>query len=72
MSTHPRKTVAEAAIFDNATVNNSRRGADVKVLVGAGPCWERFAKAVHRKRARFEDLELFLKVLKTRYGNSPV
>ena len=27
---------------------------------------------MHRKGAKFEDLELFLKVLQTRYGNIPV
>ena len=29
-------------------------------------------RAVHRKGATFEDLELFLKVLQTRYGTIPV
>ena len=29
-------------------------------------------RAVHRKGANFENLELFLNVLKTRYGNTPV
>ena len=69
---HPRKAVAEAAYFDYATVKNSRQGAEVKILVGAGPRGATFARAVHRKGATFEDLELFLKVLQTRYGNIPV
>ena len=42
------------------------------ILVGAGPRGETFARAVHRKGAKFEDLEQFLKVLQTRYGNIPV
>ena len=72
VSTHPRKAVAEAAYFDYSTVKNSQQGAVVKILVGAGPRRETFARAVHRKGATFEDLELLLKVLRTRYGNSPV
>ena len=51
---------------------NSQQCAEGKVLVGAGPRGETFARAVHRKGAKFEDLELFLKVLQTRYGNIPV
>ena len=69
VSTHPPKAVAEAAYFDYATVKNSQQIAEVKILVGAGPRGETFAS---RKRAKFEDLELFLKVLKTRYGNIPM
>ena len=72
VSTHPRTAVAEAAYFDCATVKNSQQGAKVKILVGAGPRGETFARAVHRKGAKSEDLELFLKVLQTRYGNIPV
>ena len=41
----------------------------VKILVGAGPRGETFARAVRRNGAKFEDLEHFLKVLQTRYGN---
>ena len=67
-TTHPRKAVAEAEYFDDATVKNSQQGAEVKILVGAAPRGETFARAVHRKGANFEDLELFLKVLKTRHG----
>ena len=70
--TRPRKAVAEAAYFDYATVKSSQRGGEVKILVGAGPRGETFARAVHRKGAKFEDLELFLKVLQTRCGNIPV
>ena len=72
VSTHPRKAVEEAAYVDYATVKNSQQGAEVKILVGAGPRGETFARTVHRKGAKFEDLELFLKVLQTRYGNIPV
>ena len=72
VTTHPRKAVAEAAYFDFATVKNSQQGAQVKILVGAGPRGETFATAVHRKGATFEDLELFLKVMQTRYGNIPM
>ena len=68
---HPRKTVLEAAYFDYATVKNSQQGAEVKILVGAGPRGETFARAVHRKGANFGDLVLFLKALQTRYGNIP-
>ena len=65
-STHPRRAVAEAAYFDCAEVKNSQQGAEVKILVGAGPQGETF---VHRQGAR----ELSLKVLQqTRYGNIPV
>ena len=70
--THPRKAVAEAAYFDYATVKNSQQGAEVKILVGAGPRGETFARAVHRNGGKFEDLELFLKVVQARYGNIPV
>ena len=66
------KAVAEAAYFDSAGITNSQQGAEVKILVGAGPRGETFARAVHRKGATFEDLEQFLKVLRTRYGNIPV
>ena len=60
--THPRKAVAEAAYFDYAVVKNSQ---EVKILVGAGPRGETFARAVHRKEAKFEDLEQLLQVLQT-------
>ena len=72
VSSHPRKAVAEAAYFDYAGITNSQQGAEVKILVGAGPRGETFARAVHRKGATFEDLEQLLKVLQTRYGNIPV
>ena len=71
MSTHPRKAAAEA-YFDYATAKNNQQGAEVKILVGAGPRGETFARAVHRKGENFKDLELFLKVLQTRCGNIPV
>ena len=58
--------------FDYAVVKNSQQRAEVKILVGAGPRGETFARAVHPKGAKFEDLELFLKVLQTRCGNTPV
>ena len=67
-----KKGVAEGAYFDHATVNNREQGAEVKILVGGGPRGETFARAGHRKGAKFEDLELFLKVLQTRYGNISV
>ena len=60
-----RKAIAEAAYFDHATVKNSQQSAKIKIRVGTGPRGETFARAVHRKRAQFEDLELFLKVLQT-------
>ena len=63
VSTHLRKAFVEAAYFDYATVKNSPQGAEVKILVGAGPRGETFARAAHRKGAKFKDLELFLKVL---------
>ena len=66
------KAVAEAAYFDYATVKNNLKSAEVKILVGAGPRGETFARAVHRKRAKFEDLDLFCKVLQTRHGHIPV
>ena len=72
VSTHPRKAVAEAAYFDYATVKNNLQCAEVKILVSAGPRGETFARAVHRKRAQFEDLDLLLKVLQTRHGHIPV
>ena len=72
VSTHPRKAVAEAAYFDFAAVKNSQQGTEVKILVGAGPRGEKFARAVQRTGEKFEDLEQFLKVLQPRYGNIPV
>ena len=72
VSTHPRKAVADAANFGCAILKNSQRGAEDKVLVGDGPRGETFPRAVHRKGAKFEDVELFLKVLQTRYGHIPV
>ena len=53
VSTHPRKAVAEPAYFDYATIKNSHQGAEVKILVGAGPRGGTFARAMHRKRAQF-------------------
>ena len=67
--THPRKTVAGAAYFDCALVKNNQQSAEVKILVGAGPRGETSVGTVHRKGAKFEDLELFLKMLQTRYGH---
>ena len=72
VSTHPRNAVEEAAYFYFAVVKNSEQGAEVKILVGAGPRGETFARAVRRKGAKFEDLVQFLKVLQTRDGNIPV
>ena len=66
------KTVSVAAYFANATFKNCQQGAAVKILVGAGPRGRTFARTLHRKRRKFEDLELFLEVLQTRYGNIPV
>ena len=54
VSTYLRKAVAEAAYFDCATVKNSQQGAEVKILVGAVPRGETFARAVHRKGAKIE------------------
>ena len=50
VTTHPR-IVAEAAYCDYATVKNSQQRAEVKILVGAGPRGETFARVVHRKGA---------------------
>ena len=72
VSTHPRKAVAEAAYSDYAVMKNNQQSAEVKILVGAGPRGEMFTRAAHRKGAKFEDLEQFLNVLQTRYGNIPV
>ena len=69
---HPRKKVAEAAYFDYATVMNSQQGAVVKILIGARPRVETFARAFHHKGAPIEVLALFFKVLQTRYGNIPI
>ena len=60
------------AYCDYATVKNSQQRAEVKILVGAGPRGETFARVVHRKGVTFEDLELFLKVLQTFSGYIPV
>ena len=35
--THPRTAVAEASYVDCATVKNCHQGAEIKILVGAGP-----------------------------------
>ena len=64
------KQLRKLHTFHYATVKNSQQG--VKILVGAGPRGETFARAVHRKRAKLEDLDLFSKRLQTRYGNIPV
>ena len=71
VTTHPGKAVAEDAYFDCATVNTCQQGAEIKILVG-GPRGETCTRAVHRKGATFEHIELFLKVLQTRYGSIPV
>ena len=54
------------------TVQQSQQGVEVKILVGAGPRRETFARDVDRKRAELEDLKLLLKVLQTRHGNIQV
>ena len=46
VTTHTRRAVAEAAYFDYAVVKNSQQGAEVKILVGAGPRGETVARAV--------------------------
>ena len=70
--THPRTAVAEASYVGCATVKNCQQGAEIKILVGAGPRGEAFARAVHRNGAKFEDLEQFLKVLQAQRGKLPV
>ena len=59
VATHPRKEVAEPAYVDHATLKNSQRGAEVKIMDGAELRGESSARAVHRKVATFEDQELF-------------
>ena len=71
VSTHPRRAVAEAAYFDYSAVKHSQQGAEVKILVGAGPRGGTFAPAVHRKGAQFEDFSRCRMVLPRRYGNIP-
>ena len=53
VSTHPRKAAAEA-YFDYATAKNNQQGAEVKILVGAGPRGETFARAAHRKKSKIQ------------------
>ena len=72
MTTHPRRAFVEAAHFDRTVVRNNQQGAEVKIVVGAGPRGETFARAVLWKGATFDDLKQFLKVLHTRYENIPV
>ena len=72
VTTHPRRAVAEAAYFDFAVVKNCQQGAEVKILVGAGPRGETFARALHRKGATLQDLGQLLKVLHIRHGNMSV
>ena len=59
---------AKAAYFDYATVKNSQQGAEVKILVGAGPRGETFARGEQNSKT----LSCFLDVLLPRYGNIPV
>ena len=66
------KQLRKLRILTMPTVKNSQQGAEVKILVGAGPRGGTFARAVPCKGATFEDLELFFKVLQTRYGHSSV
>ena len=47
--------MSEAAFFDYATVKNSQHNSEVKLLVGAGPRAETFARAAHRKGATIEE-----------------
>ena len=42
---------------------------EVQIMVGAGPRGETFATAAHRKGAHIKELELCLKVLRTRCRN---
>ena len=73
VSNASRKSVAEACIFltmqKSKTVNKVLKSRSWLVLDRAE---KRFARAVHRKGAKSEDLEQFLKVLQTRCGNIPV
>ena len=64
----PTQGSAKAAYFDYATVKNSQQGAEVKILVGAGPRGETFARGQQNSKI----LSCFLKVLLPRYGNIPV
>ena len=43
VSTNPRNAVAEAAYIDHAAVKNCQQGAEVKILVSAGPRGDKFA-----------------------------
>ena len=49
-----------------------QQNSEAEITVGAGPRGETFGSAFHRKDAKIEDLELFLRLLQTRYGNFPV
>ena len=69
--THARQ-LRKLPHFDYSTVKNSQQGAEDKILVGAGPRGEMFARVVHRKRAKLEYLQLFLEVPQTHYGNIPL
>ena len=72
VSRHVKRACDETVYLDYAVIKNSKQGSEVKVLVGAGPRGEMYARAVHRKGARLEDVGSFLKVIRDRYGQIEV
>ena len=69
--THERqlRKLSTMTTRQSRTVSKAQKSRSWSVLDRVG---KTFARAVHRKGANFEDLELFLKVLQTRYGNISV
>ena len=65
---HPRRVEEESVNFDYATVKSVNGSQVHTLLIGGGPRGETFARRVPRKGAKFEDLEIFLEVMKQRYG----
>ena len=69
---HPRRVEEETVNFDYAQVKSAVDGKDKEqihmLLSGGGPRGETFARRVPRKGAKFEDLDIFMEVMKQRYG----
>ena len=69
LTRHTKRTEAETVNFDYAIVKNIDNQQQVHtLLIGGGPRGETFARRVPRKGAKLEDLEKFLEVVKSRYG----
>ena len=65
----PRVTRGGKHASSARKITSPQHHSEAKILVGAGPRGESFARAAYRKGTEIEHLRSFLNVLQTHYGH---